>query len=273
MANTFKDNQQQTPTSNSAMHNGAAKDDTVTLSADGIIALDQILANDPGSAIYQDLDLVVTGTGSVVYDPDSETFQVEGDVSSFVYTIRLANGTYSTATVTLEDGGPGTLADVLFEDTFSGYTTAPVWGIGDLATNGWTGTTNAEIVAYGYQGLLTGTDPDGYWLDTQASPGGIDISHVVQDANAGNALISFTAAYQQFDGWVATGELEFLWNGVVVKSISTADFAAGNQFLDFSVVVNSDIDGENILQIRDTGIDSYVGFALDSVTVNDWIIV
>ena len=271
MANTFNANQQQTPTSNSAMHNGAAKDDTITLPDDGIIALDQILANDPGSAIYQDLELVVTGTGSVVYDPDSETFQVEGDVSSFVYTIRLANGTYSTATVTLEDDeGPGTLADVLFEDTFSGYTLTGFSA--DLSTNSWTGTTSAEIVADGYEGIV-GPDADGYWLDTQASPGGIDISHVVQDANAGNALISFTAAYQQFDAWVVTGELEFLWNGVVVKSISTADFAAANQFLDFSVVVNSDVDGENILQIRDTGDPSNVGFALDSVTVNDWIIV
>jgi len=269
MANTFNANQHQTPTGTSAINNGAAKDDTVTLPGDGIIALDQILANDPGSAIYQDLELVVTGTGSVVYDPDSETFQVTGDVSSFVYTIRLANGTYSTATVTLEEeGGPGTLGSVLFEDTFSGY--ALNGFSADLSTNSWTGDTLVEIVADGYMGIV-GPEADGYWLDTQASPGGLDISHVVNDT--GQAQIEFTAAYQQFDGWVVTGALEFLWNGVVVKSITTADFAAANQFLEFSVVVDSDIDGVNTLQIRDTGTDSWVGFALDSVTVNDWIVV
>lgn len=263
MANTsFNDTLKQNPLSNSAQNNAAAKDDTVTLSSTGGFALDQILDNDPGSAIYQDLPLVVTGgTGSVEYDEDTQTFQVYGDVTSFEYVIRLANGTYSKATVTLDGPPPGTsgAGDLLFQDTFSGF-----------ASSLWTGSGALEVVPDGYQGIV-GPNPDGYWLDTQASPGGIDITHAVQDANAGKALISFTAAYQEFDGWVVTGALEFLWNGVVVKSISTADFTAANQFLDFSVVVDSLVD--NSLEIRDTGSASYVGFALDSVTVNDWIIV
>lgn len=272
MANTsFNDNLQQNPLSNSAQNNAAAKDDTVTLSSTGGFALDQILDNDPGSAIYQDLPLVVTGgTGSVEYDEDSQTFQVYGDVTSFEYVIRLANGTYSKATVTLNDQVGPSAADLLFEETFSGYTSTLGWETINLATNLWTGQTTVEIIHDGYEGLY-GPDPDAYWLDTQASPGGIDISHEVMDANAGQALISFTAAYQQFDAWTVTGALEFLWNGVVVKSISTADFTAANQFLDFSVVVDSLIN--NTLEIRHTGVPSNVGFALDSVTVNDWIIV
>ena len=72
-----------------------------------------------------------------LYDDVHQTFQVTGDVTSFEYMIRLANGTYSKATVTLESHGPEALAgDVLLQETFSGITSTP-----------WTGTGNLEMVA------------------------------------------------------------------------------------------------------------------------------
>ncbi len=159
--------------------------------------------------------------------------------------------------------------DVLFEETFSGYTAELTYGLGDLSTTGWTGTTaDAEICYDGYAGVV-GTDADEYWLDTQKSPGGMDITHAVADVNGGQALISFTAAYQP----LSSGTLEFLWNNQVVKSISSADFAGANMFATFTVLVDSDVDGTNTLQIRDTGMESNFGFALDGVIVNDWLII
>lgn len=271
---SFKDNSQQTPTSNSATNSNAAKDDAVTLSPTGTFTLADILGNDADSAIFQpDLLQVTGGTGTLEYFPDTETFQVTGEVTSFEYMVRMANGTYSKATVTLE-GGDGPVdpqaGDQFLHETFGEYTTSPTYDHCDLAEGGWTGTTvDSELCHYGYLGM-TGSAPDGYYLDTQRSPGGIDIAHAVQDLNAGQALISFTAAFPDIDGWIpVNGTLDFLWNGVVVKSISTADFAGGNQFTDFSVVVNSLV--ENTLQIQHIGIPTNAGFALDSVTVSDWI--
>ena len=259
-------------------HTGSAKDDNVTLSPTNTFTLDDILGNDPGSAIFQPGSIVVTGApgSGIYYDADLGIFHVTGNVTSFDYMIQMANGSYSTATVTL-DGGAGAAAGVIrFEETFDGYTEAMPWGYGDLSTNGWTGTTNAEIVQDGYQTVLVGTDPDADWLDTQGSPGAINITHDVVD-DGGNALISFTAAYQEFVSdsvsYVTGDTLEFVWNGAVVMTISAAGFPEANQFLDFSVVVDSESDGDNTLQIRDTAGLEYVGFALDSVTVNDWIIV
>src|SRR4051794_35372505 len=99
----MKTNTNQTPTSQSALVNHAAKDVTVQLGdnhAGGFTFTEQqLLANDPGSAAFDAAHLGRLPDG-VTYDVNTHVFTVAGsgvDLNGFDYTIRLANGTFSTA--------------------------------------------------------------------------------------------------------------------------------------------------------------------------------
>jgi hypothetical protein len=276
---TFKnDNDQQTPESTSALHNGAAKDDQVTLSADNTFSLADLLVNDPGSAIYCEIEgttKVTGGDGQIIYDSESMTFEVVGNVTSFEYMIRLANGTYSMATVTVDAYVPPCephVGDSLFLEDFSSYVASGPYGTFNLATTGWVGGGSAEVVMDGYLGVLTGPDADSSWLDTQGSPGGLDLTHAVTDDGGGKAQISLMVAVQQHSNLTTTGELQIYWNNTLVQTITTASLGDVNTFHEVSVLVDS-ISGvdANTLEIKDTGV-GFVGFAVDSVSVNDWIL-
>ena len=254
-------NAQQTEESQSALMNNAAKDDFMCAVGDGpkTITLADLLSNDPGSAQFVSFGAGVTLIG--------EAYVLDAGLDGFDYTIRLANGTFSTAHVTVHDP----LGESLFLEDFGSYTTADPWAAADLTGGGWTyesGSADTEVVKDGYQGI--DGNLGGYWLDTQNSPGGIDISHAVNDANGGKAELVLVVATQEFDTWSTDGTLDVLWNGSVVLSIAPGDLDFANTFQDFTVVVDS-YEGENSLEIADTAQATFVGFALDSVQVFDWL--
>jgi hypothetical protein len=162
----------------------------------------------------------------------------------------------------------------IFSETFAAYPTTAEWHVADLSLTGWTSTGGlTEVAGNGFNGV-SGAD-GGFWLDTQGTPGGIDISHKVTDANGGKAEVSLLLAVQQFDTWTTSGDLQVIWNGQLVETITAAEIlqmGAPNTFREVNLVVNSvaGVDA-NTLELRDTGV-SFVGFALDSVTVYDWIV-
>lgn len=268
MSKTFEvENDHQTPTSRSALVNGAAKDDAVVLTEDHTFTLAQLLANDPRCAKF----VSFTGDG-ISYDPETHIFTASDDATGFDYVIRMANGTYSHAHVDLEqpEVEEAQAGGSLFLENFGSYTTTDGFAVVDLSTGGWTSTGGAtEVVKDGYQGIV-GND-GGYWLDTQATPGGVDITHAVTDANGGKAQLTISVAAQQFGSFETTGTLDVVWNGVLVDTITVAELGDFNTFHEFSWVVDS-VAGANAVEIHDTGPAVVVGFALDAVQVNDWIV-
>lgn len=164
---------------------------------------------------------------------------------------------------------------LLFTENFGAYpTTTGEWHVVNLSATGWTSTGGVtEVAQDGFHGV-SGSN-SGYWLDTQGSPGGIDISHKVTDSNGGKAQISLTLAVQQFDEWLTSSDLQIIWNGQLVDTVTVAEvllLGPTRTFQEVNVVVDSLAGTDaNTLQLRDMGI-SYVGFALDLVQVHDWIV-
>jgi hypothetical protein len=162
---------------------------------------------------------------------------------------------------------------MLFAEHFGTYPTSGNFFVADLSATGWVSTgAITEIVQNGYMGV-SGSDAD-YWLDTQGSPGGIDISHAVTDGNGGQAQVSLSLAVQQFDTFITSGDLQIIWNGQLVDTVTTAELLAlgpARTFHEVNIVVNT-LAGPNAntLELRDTGV-GFVGFALDSVQVHDWV--
>lgn len=259
-----------------AVYNNAAKDDLIcTLKTE--FSVQELMANDPGSAAFVGFgdgdDALPAG---VSFDEATQMLTVDWALvpDGFDYTIRMANGTYSTAHV----GGVAPVAgDSLFLDSFETYTDTTAldegWGIvASLAEHGWTSAgAAAEIVESGYQGIVS---LDGInWLDTQATGGAIDITHVVSDPNGGSAQITLSVATEQFTAgatnYLTGGSLEVYWNGVLELTI-LPDTDPANVFQTFQVVVDSNV-GDNTLQIVDTADPTNVGFAVDLVGVVDWV--
>ena len=254
-----------------ASMNNAAKDDLICTLRDELSVQD-LMANDPGSAVF-----VGFGDGNdplpagIMFDPITEMLTVDWTVvgaAGFDYTVRMANGTYSTAHV----GGVAPIeGDDLFVDSFETYTDTTAgdegWGIvANLAENGWTSTgAAAEIVESGYQGIvsLDGTN----WLDTQATAGPIDIARTVSDPNGGSAQITLSVATEQFGSYLTGGTLDVYWNGDVVLQIAP-DLDPVNVFQTYQVTVDSET-GDNTLRIVDTAAATNVGFAVDLVGVSD----
>lgn len=256
-----------------AVYNNAAKDDLICTLNDEFSVQD-LMANDPGSAAFVGFgdgdDAVPAG---VTFNEITQMLTVDWVVvgsAGFDYTIRMANGTYSTAHV----GGVAAVeGDSLFFDSFETYTpvTTQPWGYtADLTQNDWTSAgADTEIVLTGYQGI---DSTDGtHWLDTQATSGPIDITHTVSDPNGGSAQITLSVATEQFPGYVTGGSLQVYWNDDLVLTIlPDLDPADVNVFQTFQVMVDSEV-GDNTLQIVDTAAATNVGFAVDLVGVADWV--
>lgn len=250
--------------------NNAAKDDLIcTLST---FTIQDLLANDPGSAAFVDFHNLPEGAFSEV----DGIYTVDWSLvpQGFDYVIRMANGTYSTAHV---GGIAPTVGGSLFFDSFENYTPVtvdPSWGYtANLSEYGWSSSgAPTEIVGSGYQGIGS-TDPLDltHWLDTQATPNGIDISHEVVDTDGGYVQISLSVSNEVFSGYmIPHSVLEISWNGVVVGTIDNDDFAADNTFQPFTYEAASSI-GSNTLRIHDTVDGTNVGFAIDFVGVSSLV--
>ena len=155
-----------------------------------------------------------------------------------------------------------------------------VFGTTDLtAANGWTNASYVELGANGY-GNIASTSGDA-WLDTQNSPGPIDISHTFKDANGGQAQLSFDIGTQSLDylgQHYATNPdaaFEFRIDGATVASFTAADFAQPNVMEHHEVVFDTGAPGtDHTLELVDvTGVaGQFTGFSIDSVQINDWLV-
>jgi hypothetical protein len=224
--------------------------------------------------------------GKVYYTPPND-LSVGEHTDTFVYTIRMANGALSTATASVtvtvdggDGGGDGGGGDpkqgtVLFSDDFSTYVFPtsstgnwlPASGANWIST--WTsasGSGTPEICKENYGGTVGSTG--GYILDTQGTPGPINISATVEDQSGDKAQIVIVVGTQSATRGDAV--LQVQWNGIEVAKIYANTFTTGTwQTLTFDPVDSNE--GYNTLTIRDiTTVGTTVGFAVDAVYVYDW---
>ena len=174
----------------------------------------------------------------------------------------------------------------------------------DLTKTDWTGTSNDglrgplstnDVGVSGKLGGIVATSGD-YWLDTQNTPGGIAIKNTFTDTpdaptgDGNTAVLSFDIAKMTVN-WGGTffstdqdASFDFLIDGHVVAHFG-ADASgdhnpenwADNTMQHFDVYIkDTDYDGtgEHTIELHDTtGTAGYFGFAVDSIQINDWLLV
>jgi hypothetical protein len=294
------------PTSQSATTSGAAKDDAVGLKGDYTFTIVDLLANDPGGAAKVDVTKqFLFGTTKADWDDqgaylaahgitanDDGSFTINGGATDFQYMVQIGNkGTWSTADVDVTAPTPHLGAN-LFTENFDGYDgdmyfDPPgnfVFGVTDLNDqNDWTGTAaHTELGANGYGGIASTSG--NAWLDTQNSPGPIDISHTFTDTTAAvngkTSVLSFDIATQ--DLWYqgvhyatsSNATFDVKIDNAVVAHFNAADFDFANQMqhVEVDIAGYADAGNTHTLELVDTSGESYTGFAIDSIQINDWIL-
>jgi hypothetical protein len=249
------------------------------------------------------------------------TYTLQAGATDFNYFVQIGNkGTWSEAHVDVTAPEPVHVptyqaGDALFVENFDDYNIDydhGSWGDANLSSgivggpsaghawalsNGdgtWSGVYGEVVQGNAFPGSIAGTStPDGndHWLDTQNSPGGINIINWFHDPTGGAFQVSFDLGIHDFgdDHMTETqhnATLDVLVDGNVVKTISYDDVLAAakgtDQMAHFEFAVTNAGDG-----IGDTGNHqigfhdttqqaeggNYVGFALDSIHVNDWLLV
>ena len=310
----------QSPTSNSTPLNNAAKDDVIS---GFTFSIADLLANDPGGAAKTAAQFFF---GDTAADRDDQagyladhgitnngdgTYTINAGAEDFSYFVQIGkNGTWSQGDVDITAPVPH-LGDALFTENFDGYGAETqqtyfdngeaVFAAVNLNTaSGWTGTANggaanSELGADGYGGIETtsGTGEEAFWLDSQNTPGQIDISHTFTDSTAaidggaqydGNvtSVLSFDIAKQdltylgnqyQTEG---NASFEFKVDGVTVAHIDASQLATNNDMYHFEVPLAGYADmGDDIhtLSLVDTSSQVDVtGFAIDSIAIHDWVV-
>jgi hypothetical protein len=308
-------------TSQSASVSGVAKDDTLGHDGDFTFTVADLLANDGGS-VKNVADHFVFGTTQADWNDQATyltnhgitanadgTYTINSDGLDFQYMIQTGNkGTWSTANVDVTAPEPVDThhaGDLLFSEDFDTYTNLDnnlTWDTVNL-TNGpatgpsvghswaimgddnqWHGVTG-EVVQGNLPDSIESTSGD-FWLDTQNSPGGIDISNWFVDPTGGEFRLSFDLGIHDFgDGPKAetaqNAMLNVLVDGNLVDTIDYSEVLAKaggvEQMGHFEYVVDGGdaSAGHNISFVDVTPqVDggNYVGFALDTIQVHDWII-
>jgi hypothetical protein len=302
------------PTSQSALLSGAAKDDVVGLTGTTFTIAD-LLSNDPGGAAK-----VNVGTqfffGSTAADQANQagylaahnitnngdgTYTINDNSTDFQYFVQIGNkGTWSQADVEVNTPeAKGHLGDSLFTENFDGYTeetqttyfdppgTAVFASVDLNAASGWTGAQNSELGADGYGSIpaTSGTPPEAFWLDTQNSPGPINISHTFTDTTAPvdgtTSVLSFDIAKQSLDylgnhyETAADAKFEFKIDGATVATVNAADLTTNNQMTHFDIPIDAYVNPgtDHLLTLVDTSADaSFTGFSVDSIQIHDWTV-
>lgn len=261
------------------------------------------LSGTASGTVHEDGVLNVSGVVNVA-DPDSgqahflapTAAALHGTYGDFTFndgawTYALNNGAanvqalannqvvHDTLTVTSQDGtatqlidvaivGEEHLAQLLANNSFEGGS------ISSTQIPGWTnqGGTFLEVVGNTFLGI----GGDGHLLDTQGTPGGITIAQSVDVITGDHATLSFSVAAELLsDGRHPGSTLSFTWDGVVVKSVTEADFIDANGNMQWNTLKTFTVDvvgqaGADTLSIHDSGTGN-VGFALDGVRVDGWV--
>ena len=235
------------------------------------------------------------------------------DFDYSVWTGKGLCGSFSNADVDVKDAPPpvvGHLGASLFSENFdyyggdtindpsNGQTVAEVSNLTAIAN--WTGAEHSELGVSGYGGITASSGAK--WLDTQNSPGGINISHAFDDntkapavkllpgqtepAHAGaSAILSFDIGTQSVDfngqHYATDPNASFVFkiDGNTVATFHASDFANPNQLQHFDIDIGGAADGytsgdtHHTLSLVDTSEHAgYAGFAVDSIQIHDWIV-
>jgi hypothetical protein len=174
----------------------------------------------------------------------------------------------------------------LFTENFDGLATNaanPQFAVVDLSAHGWTGAAHTELGANGYGGIATtsGTATSAYWLDTQNSPGGIDISHTFT-SDKSHVELSFDIGTQSLDyqgNHYATdpnAKFDFKIDGKVVAELTAAQVDAAahgpDHMAHFEVAANVGVGAHTLELVDATANPGYAGFAVDSIHIHDLIV-
>jgi len=158
------------------------------------------------------------------------------------------------------------LAQLLVNNTFSNPTNVgAVTGFSSI--EGWTNNNGALLELC--DSTVYNVGGDGQWLDTQASPGGINISQAVDLLAGQTATLTINVAKVLTAGLHPGSTLTFSFNGQTVLSLTEASFTDWNQLQTFSVSLTGRA-GADVLTIQDSGGGS-VGYALDWVKLDGWV--
>jgi hypothetical protein len=288
----------------------AAKNDFLGADSDGnfTFKIEDLLANDAGGAKAssfffghgdQDQAAYMLAHGITLNDDGSYTV-TGGD---FEYSVQIGNkGTFSTAQV---DVAAHLSEKELLQnwDFEQGDANADHTGFVSLTSiPGWTneaGGSSPMEVQHESFGFLKGfADGEKQWFDTSASPGNVHIGQtadILADGAKAQLTVSVAAESIIFTNSNGTNtyqpdaddHLLFNFNGETVLDLKLANFTDGggnvdwNQFHDFTVNVTGQA-GADHFEIQSTGMDQYTdgngvihgyaGFAVDHVSLQEWII-
>ena len=188
--------------------------------------------------------------------------------------------------------------DALFTENFDGYAQTVkyfdpantlVFATVDLqAANQWQTNGISELGADGY-GTIPNTSPvnanGNFWLDTQNTPGQINISHAFQDLTAAvggkTAVLEFDIAKQSLNylgnHYETDGNAEFrvLIDGHEVTRIKASDLTLNNTMYHQTVEIEAadyNAGTSHTITLEDVSPNADVtGFSIDSIKVSDWV--
>jgi len=141
--------------------------------------------------------------------------------------------------------------------------TAEIWGYSGPTLLGWTSLNGQpfELHASGWQGMNSVNG--GYWLDTNASPGAIDIEQQVANLIPG-AIYRLTLFAGDRDADLDAEAIIF-WNGQIVGLI---DPNVEDIMQEFNFHIREGVgDGTNRIRILDIGANDANGLSLDEVRI------
>jgi hypothetical protein len=302
----------QAPTSKQVPINNAAKDDA--LGADGVYTfkIADLLANDPGGAAKLDLtkqfffgstaadqaDQAGYMKAHGIVDNHDGTFTLNSSAIDFDYFVQIGNkGTWSEAhvDVTAPPAPTGHAGNALFIENFDSYTagadhgswqqsaiTTPTDGpaaghywANKAADGSWVGVTDGELLKA--PELVTSGNQS---LDTQNSPGRVDMFNWFVDPTGGKAQLTFDIAKQNWGSASTTDSnaaFQFKVDGNVVAEVHAGDLVEANHM--YSYHVEFDVAGGpgaghqiELVDVTPGANDHITGFAVDSIHINDWIV-
>ncbi|QIG47570.1 hypothetical protein G5V57_07390 [Nordella sp. HKS 07] len=240
---------------------------------------------------------------NITANADFTEFTIGAGGSDIEYMVQIGNkGTWSQADVDVTAPVPVPhVGGNLFTENFDGYdsnvqqtyydpadsTNAVFASVNLNNASGWTGAQNSELGADGYGGIkATSGGPDGFWLDTQNTPGQINISHDFTDSTAAvggkTAVLSFDIAKQNLTylgnayQTEANASFDVRIDGVTVKTILASDLVENNQMYHFDVDIADyadNADSTHTITLVDTSPQAdFTGFSIDSIQINDWVV-
>jgi hypothetical protein len=294
------------PTSKSATTSGAAKDDTLgddghfTFTYDELVA--KLLANDPGGAAKVDITKQfffgdnATGNHNLqdqnnylashgITNDGHGNYTIGVDATDIDYFVQIGNkGTWSEAhvDVTAPPAPTGHAGDLLFNENFDHYSAIEdhgSWDVDNLGYGGWANTQGTGAISELLNTSALATSGT-HSLDTQNTPGNLDVFNWYNDPTGGKAQLSFDIAKQDWGPASQTdpnAAFQFKVDGKVVAEIHASDLAQSNTMTHFDIVFDAgagDAFGNHGIELVDMtpGDNHFTGFAVDSIQIHDWIV-